>query len=472
MQTIKTAVVVALLLAVCYGAFVALNAPDPELPDSIREWASEQLELEDLVEIDIGSELASMDSAVPVSPDALFTGSPSQASAAAQANAAQPGNGARIGQSMGPAVPGSPPSLNPPQLSPPALAPGTSIPANFPSGADSAATQNATDSRVPALQVSSAASGIGGNNLSSLAPGESSLPNLDGIPQLGSFPALETPVTANSLVSSNTGHPIPEFELATSKASQASGNVADAVGQALPHVAPALKFSVAREQSLTMANQGELREALEMLTPYYQSPELGSDEHKDLVDLLDALSREVIYSPRHLLLPAHVCKPADTVASVAEQYKMSPELLNAVNSLGDSKAILPGSKLKVIPGPVNATVSLSNKELTLFVGQLYAGRFPISIGSDPSPKEGAFEVVDRQTNRTYYGTGAVVLQASDPRNPYGGFWLNLGDDLCIHGTPEMASSDLENAGCLSLAPLDAKHVYAILTVGSQVTITH
>lgn len=35
MQTIKTGVVVALLLAVCYGAFVALNAPEPNLPDEL-----------------------------------------------------------------------------------------------------------------------------------------------------------------------------------------------------------------------------------------------------------------------------------------------------------------------------------------------------------------------------------------------------------------------------------------------------
>ena len=49
MQTIKTGVVVALLLAVCYGAFVALNAPEPALPDELLsefDWSPEEAGLE------------------------------------------------------------------------------------------------------------------------------------------------------------------------------------------------------------------------------------------------------------------------------------------------------------------------------------------------------------------------------------------------------------------------------------------
>ena len=39
MQTIKTFVVVGLLLAVCYGAFVALNAPEVNIPEELEQWA-------------------------------------------------------------------------------------------------------------------------------------------------------------------------------------------------------------------------------------------------------------------------------------------------------------------------------------------------------------------------------------------------------------------------------------------------
>ena len=39
MQTIKTLVVVVLLLAVCYGAFVALTTPEVGIPEELRAWA-------------------------------------------------------------------------------------------------------------------------------------------------------------------------------------------------------------------------------------------------------------------------------------------------------------------------------------------------------------------------------------------------------------------------------------------------
>ncbi len=40
MQTIKTSLVVILLITVCYGAFVALNAPEPNIPDELRGWVN------------------------------------------------------------------------------------------------------------------------------------------------------------------------------------------------------------------------------------------------------------------------------------------------------------------------------------------------------------------------------------------------------------------------------------------------
>jgi lipoprotein-anchoring transpeptidase ErfK/SrfK len=237
-----------------------------------------------------------------------------------------------------------------------------------------------------------------------------------------------------------------------------------------PRPQPTQAFPVAREQALTMAKDGKLKEALAMLSAYFHSPELGYEQHNDLVDILDALSREVIYSKKHLAERAYKVGPTDTVASVAAEHKITPELLNAINGLGDSKALLPGSELKVVRGPIDAHVSISKQELTLFVGDLYAGRFPATFGQDPAPREGTFEVVARELDRTYYASGGNVIQGKDPMNPYGGYWVNLGDDLCIHGTPEMASSDLEQAGCISLAPLDAQHVFSILVVGSEVTV--
>ncbi len=48
--------------------------------------------------------------------------------------------------------------------------------------------------------------------------------------------------------------------------------------------------------------------------------------------------------------------------------------------------------------------------------------------------------------------------------------MHLGNNVCIHGSPETSTPESEAAGCISLAPLDAKEVYTLLTQGSEIVI--
>src|SRR5690606_24045027 len=128
---------------------------------------------------------------------------------------------------------------------------------------------------------------------------------------------LATPdPTASSAVPSTSAIPAGQLVSQT----RASGSAADLAGQ-LPLLnatadkavaggsaekeQPTLPFPAAREQALELATSGKLREALLILSRYYDSPELNSEQHSDMIDLLDALSREVIYSPRHLAQAAY-----------------------------------------------------------------------------------------------------------------------------------------------------------------------
>ncbi len=51
-----------------------------------------------------------------------------------------------------------------------------------------------------------------------------------------------------------------------------------------------------------------------------------------------------------------------------------------------------------------------------------------------------------------------TLAPNDPRNPYGGIWLDLGNNVAIHGTSDEAYADHSNTS-LSLAPRDAEDVW-------------
>ncbi len=482
MQTIKTGVVVALLLAVCYGAFVALNAPEPNLPDELLsefDWSPEEAGLDNLTSVEM-----------PSSPSAAF-----QASASTEQNA--PGGlGSFDASSFGlPTLPTSNGIAN------------TSGGSNSTSGVGQFSGDN-RNSNLANSGLPSLPSFAGTANAQANSFGQSNSMNLPTLPNAGgntpsgnsSVAAADGPAVSlaaglssdlastYAMGASNVPQPDPNGTMPPGQlVSQTRPSNSDAgpVGQ-LPLLdgiskssvtpadanqeQPTLPFSNAREQALELASSGKLRDALQILSRYYDSPDLTSTQHDDLIDLLDSLSREVIYSPRHLASTPYTVAANETVEGVALSYQVTPELLTAINGLWNSKTLTPGSQIKVLPGPFRAVVSLSRNELTVFLGDLYAGRFPVSFGTDPSPVEGTFEVIDRRLDRTYYGTGGKIIAAEDNRNPYGGFWLNLGQDLCIHGTPEMASDDLRDAGCISLAPLDAADVYNILAQSSQVSI--
>jgi lipoprotein-anchoring transpeptidase ErfK/SrfK len=520
MQTIKTFVVVALLLTVCYGAYKAMNAPDVEMPEDLKTWADQNgkdvlpdfeipaITSNDTFGIPSNEKLtgATNDSAMPQFPvidigSPILTSNPSS-TAPSNSNASN-----SIELPKLPAMSSSlsaAPTLGSPAL--PSLNPNTSPAANVPpaSNAPSAigsvpnlslpqsspATSLAADAAGPAIPfnpslpsfpadniASSASSSFPASGASLSADAASSLANdlIDaGTGGLGSMPLLETQqpssaIEAGSTLTSLTNPPALDSvgQSFASPSSASPGAAVQASAERSPQ--PTQPYSVAKAEALQIASQGKLREALELMSQYYESPDLGYAEHTDLVDMLDALTREVIYSDRHLLASPYTVSAQDTLQSLATQYQLNPEFLAAMNKMGSSQALVPNTQIKVVEGPFHAQVSLSRGELTLFLRKLYAGRFPVSISQKNRPPQARYEIVDRRQDRTFYGAN-VRIPADDPTNPYGGFWLSLGSDYSIHGSPEQVTSDLENSGCISLAPLDASDVYRILGKGSAVEI--
>lgn len=252
---------------------------------------------------------------------------------------------------------------------------------------------------------------------------------------------------------------------------------------AVPATPPAAASPVAQSAALTAysfrqdwqkAEQqiaaGKFRDALAVLSPYYNHPDLASEEQAQLTAWLDALAGKVIYSTEHLLAGPFTARGGkQTLFDIAEEHKVPSDLLLNINRavVNDPLVVLPGTVLKVVPGPFRAEISLTSNELTLFLGELYAGRFPITLGDEP-PLPGEHVIIEKRTDRTYYGVDRTIL-ANDPSNPYGGFWLDLGREVCIHGSPTSAAGT-PTLGCVSLSPQDARDVYGILSRGSSVII--
>lgn len=230
----------------------------------------------------------------------------------------------------------------------------------------------------------------------------------------------------------------------------------------------AAEYEAAFAEAQLQIQNGKLNQALAVLSRFVTSSDLSAQQKTQLLDLVDPLAAKVVYSTEHAIEPAYEVRRGEKLSDIAETYHVPWQLLANINGIENPELLVPGTKLKVVPGPFRAEVNVQSNELTLFAGQLYAGRFPISVGKDPEPKPGEYRVLEKQVGRVYYAGDGRTIAADDPTNPYGRVWIGLGNDLCIHSSP--AQSDPTAAGCISLSPLDANDVYNILSQGSTVVI--
>ena len=268
--------------------------------------------------------------------------------------------------------------------------------------------------------------------------------------------SLAPPVSAGEIVApsdTESATPIDEHPVTQASAVQQPGD------RGLTNA-----FSIADGQYA----KDRLKEALATLSVFYNAPNASPAQRQELLGRLDPLARQVIYSKRHLLEQPYRVARGETLPQIASKYNVPWQLLANINGINDPMTILPGTELKIVRGPFSAQVDLKTKELTLFLGDLYAGRFPIDVGSDPAPKSGTFTIQDKQTDRTFYGASGTPVTAGSPGNPYGNVWLDLGDQLCIHGSPYPTRPT--DTGCISLPGDAAEDLYGILSQGSSVTI--
>lgn len=489
MDTLKTGFIVVLLLAVLYGVYVVLNK-DQTPPTAEIAWHQQEAEKD--LQIEIGPPIGISDDAPPSESPAVL-GSSSKTAAVGAPPTATTENGL--------------PTVLKAQLSAP---PPSTLPA--------AATEPAMSASAPALKSaeeepkpSVAAPNLLATTSESAAGPASAETKPAGTPtEIGPLPSLREihgtpstpPASATSLSSSPTEVGAPSPDTANSltatpgKSTDADTSVAGSAPPSVPISSPlkdAVETSPVPDAPLsentkidiqpvttTTALAAALREAqaniaaeqwyqaLFLLSKFYGSTDLTSQQQQDLIDMLDPLAAKVVYSPEHLVADPHEVQRGETLAQIADKHQVPPQLLANINGLQNPDLLVPGTKLKIVRGPFRASVELERKELTLFAGQLYAGRFPISVGRDPEPIVGEYRVLEKQPGKVYYAGGGQTIAPEDPHNPFGRVWIGLGKELAIHGSAEQGETG--SMGCISLSPLDAQDVYGILSQGSSVII--
>lgn len=403
METIKTAVVVVLLLAVLYGVFVVLNKPDLTPPPEIAGWNGETAAM---LDVDLGA---------PGTSDGLN--------------------------------PGSEPAVTP-------------VLAGEPTNLAQSPARNAMTKMSDAVEA------------------ESVPPPLDQ-PTRADPPAEAEHASAH-IDAADVRRPLPPAVDAAPSAAETSPAVAETQGSIYAQ-APTLAsreqadfrsiraFDNAWNSATAQLQKGQWAEALLTLSFFFHDPDISGEERQRLLDLLDPLAGKVIYSSEHSLEAPYEVRPGDRLDAIAQQCQVPLALLQNINAIAHPEAIQPGTKLKIVRGPFRAELDLKRSELVLFLGKYYAGRFAVSVGNDPTPQPTECQVLAKQAGREYVGQNGIRIPARSPGNPYGDIYLDLGNGVCVHGSPDAVPAQA-GLGCVSLSDEDVADVASILSIGSKITI--
>lgn len=433
METIKTAVVVVLLLAVLYGVYVVLNKPELAPPPEVAANWNADTAGPPQVETGVPHPLHELR---PASEDKSVAkeASPTLAS---RAPAAATGGSSSVPQ-------GAITNVNDSDPAEPAAVPAPPAPTLA----------------VPDAARLTPAAKQGGEQLASANMTAEPLrtppePAADAAPK--ALPAGDAPAPAAA-----------PAERAAKSQESVYAQPARSASEDQAAFRSIRAFDNAWNSAVAQLQKSQWAEALLTLSFFFHDPDITGEERQRLLDLLDPLAGKVIYSSEHTLEAAYEVKPGERLETIAQQYQVPAALLQKVNGITHPDALQPGTQLKVLRGPFRAEIDLKRSELVLFVGKYYAGRFAVSVGNDPAPQPSEYRVLAKVAGREYIGASGIRIPAKSADNPYGALYLDLGNRVAIHGSPDTLPAN--GLGCLSLSAADVADVYSILSVGSKVTI--
>ncbi|MFH1418306.1 MAG: L,D-transpeptidase family protein [Planctomycetota bacterium] len=202
----------------------------------------------------------------------------------------------------------------------------------------------------------------------------------------------------------------------------------------------------------------------------------------ELERIADAITFSRTVSPNDPLASTHIVSSGESIAIIANRYKVTPGLLISLNLLSDPSRIRVGQRLKVLHGPFHAVIDKSDHRMDAYLGDIYVRSFRVGLGTNGGTPLGTWSVRNKLMNPEWAdpSTGHLYL-ADDPENPIGERWIGLHglEGECvgrtgfgIHGTIDPASiGENMSMGCIRMVPDDVAFMFdLLLSRHSRVTI--
>lgn len=169
---------------------------------------------------------------------------------------------------------------------------------------------------------------------------------------------------------------------------------------------------------------------------------------------------------------AYVVRPGDTLGRIASAHQTTVELLKKANGLSGD-LIRPGQQLKLPKVRFSIVVDKSQRQLLLTQDNQFVKSYPIATGRDNSTPEGTFKILNRVPNPVWYKEN-VVVPADSPENILGTRWMGFDKPgYGIHGSVDTKPiTQQDTAGCIRLTNQDVEELFAIVPIGTEVTVVN
>ncbi|MBI3319588.1 MAG: L,D-transpeptidase family protein [Candidatus Omnitrophica bacterium] len=211
----------------------------------------------------------------------------------------------------------------------------------------------------------------------------------------------------------------------------------------------------------------EARTAYRTLMEHFPNSPLLADTQKQLGQANVSLLFSPTVTEQDVL---YEVKPGDSLGKIATSSHTTVELLKRANGLsGDT--IRPQQKLKVSKSTFRIVVDKSQNRLLLTADNQFFKLYPVATGHDNSTPVGTFKILNKVPNPVWYRQGAVVPPDS-PENILGTRWLGLEKTgYGIHGSVDPSGIGQQvTAGCVRMHNPDVEEVFAIVPIGTEVSI--
>jgi lipoprotein-anchoring transpeptidase ErfK/SrfK len=235
---------------------------------------------------------------------------------------------------------------------------------------------------------------------------------------------------------------------------------------------------------------GQLISARAILNSALQSGTLSAGDAAAAMSLISQINQTVIFSPQPFANDPYggeyLVKPGDSLAKIAADYSTTWGLLARINRI-EPRRLRAGATIKIIRGPFFAVVRKAAFTLDVYLGALPGGKgsmyvtsFPVGLGRDNSTPTGlwAIETHAKLQHPTYYPPeGGTPIEADDPNNPLGGYWIGLTgvqgqavgqQSYGMHGTNDQASIGHQSSlGCIRLNSADIPLLFDMMVGGKS-----